>query len=134
MPWFNCNIDELYSTIHVCAWKGSQTSLFSTTFVLDFTLKHAPPSSCNARLTMPAPCCTTRRLPLESNCSERGFVRPVTTKAIWYPDATVGLIEFVGVRVVEQEDAAWENERKPHRSNKYRKNGIRSMFSVVMNW
>lgn len=29
-------------------------------------------------------------------------MRPVATRAAWYPEATEGLIEFVGVRVVEQ--------------------------------
>lgn len=34
-----------------------------------------------------------------SNSIERGLVRPVATRAAWYPEAIDGFIEFVGVRL-----------------------------------
>lgn len=54
---------------------------------------------------MPAPDCTTKRFPAVSKCIDRGEVRPVATKAIRYPEATVGLTAFVGVNLVEQLEA-----------------------------
>lgn len=66
------------------------------------TDKHTPPSSWKARLVTPVPDSTTSRLPAESKCIDRGLVRPVATKAIRYPDATVGRTEFLGDRVVVQ--------------------------------
>ena len=44
-----------------------------------------------------------------SKCIERGSVRPVATNAARKPEATDGLIEFVGVRAVEQLDDDWPN-------------------------
>lgn len=34
-----------------------------------------------------------------SNSIERGLVRPVATRAAWYPEAIDGFIELVGVRL-----------------------------------
>lgn len=84
------------------------TAASSTTFVLDFTLRHVPPLSWRSRATMPLPCCTTRRFPLPSNWMDRGLVRPVAISAIRYPEAMLGFTEFVGVNVVEHEDAEEE--------------------------
>lgn len=39
---------------------------------------------------------------------DRGLVRPVATSAIRYPEAMLGFTEFVGVKVVEHEDAEEE--------------------------
>lgn len=44
----------------------------------------------------------TKRLPELSNSIDRGLCIPVATTATRYPDAIEGLIEFVGVKVVEQ--------------------------------
>lgn len=44
----------------------------------------------------------TSRVPALSNSIERGSVRPVATRAAWYPEAMEGFIEFVGVSVVGQ--------------------------------
>lgn len=45
----------------------------------------------------------TRRFPALSNSIERGLVRPVATRAAWYPEAMDGFIEFVGVRLGQLE-------------------------------
>ena len=75
------------------------------TVLLDLTLKQVPPSSCNTRFTIPTPLWTTRRFPALSNCRDLGVVSPVAISAIWYPEATVGWMELVGVREVEHADA-----------------------------
>lgn len=54
---------------------------------------------------MPAPDWTTKRFPAVSKCIDRGEVRPVATKAIRYPEATVGLTALVGVNWFEQLEA-----------------------------
>lgn len=106
IPWFNFQF-RLSAEPH-----GRDltilTAAFSTTFVLDFTLRHVPPLSWRSRATMPLPCCTTRRLPLPSNWMDRGLVKPVATSAIRYPEAMLGFTEFVGVNVVEHEDVEEE--------------------------
>lgn len=83
-----------------------RTSPASMTVFRRLTDKHTPPSSWKARLVIPLLDSTTNRLPAESNCIERGLVRPVATKAIRYPEATVGRTEFLGAGVVEQPVAA----------------------------
>lgn len=63
---------------------------------------HAPPASSSWRLTMPAPACSTSKLPALSNCIDRGFVRPLATTEKWYPGAATGLIPFVGAGLTPQ--------------------------------
>ena len=79
-----------------------RTSPASMTVFRLLTDKHTPPSSWKARLVIPVLDSTTNRLPAVSNCIDRGLVRPVATKAIRYPEATVGRTEFLGASVVEQ--------------------------------
>ena len=49
----------------------------------------------------------TSKFPALSNSIERGSVRPVATRAAWYPEAMEGFIEFVGVSVVGQLEDDW---------------------------
>ena len=63
----------------------------------------------------------TSRFPVLSNSIERGSVKPVATRAAWYPEAMEGFIEFVGVRVIEQLEDDWPKTgtmKKPSKAAK----------------
>ena len=63
----------------------------------------------------------TSRFPAVSNSIERGSVRPVATRAAWYPEAMEGFIELVGVNVVGQLEDDWpkaETTKKPSKAAK----------------
>ena len=53
-----------------------------------------------------------------SNAIDLGFARPVATSATSYPEATDGLMELVGVREVEQVDAAKTPETESNQISK----------------
>lgn len=55
---------------------------------------------------MPLSASTTSKLPRESKAIDLGFARPVATTATSYPETTDGFMDLVGLRDVEQEDAA----------------------------